>query len=253
MAKKAKRKKLHANSSQKKRPANKQKRSKRGKPLTKNSRSLSAKPKHKAKNRKVSKKSIRKRVPNTRRKSVKASKVSKGSTAIQKPRKSTRKKSAKSKAKRKQTSKKKRQKVLKLQFRPRFLKDKDGITTPFFSNEAEIIFEFPSSFQDKINTVLAWDGKELLFYIDREKLFPRAFQIILVTTNGVEEFDRANRMSAPGTAVIIDNIKNLIIEYMVAFQDNYLEYIDGADTTDSDWVYDPANILRVIIRFFYPQ
>lgn len=109
-------------------------------------------------------------------------------------------------------------------------------------------------FKEKINAIRNWSGNGVKHFLDlKYPMFPRAFMVILITMKkgkGNEPYERANKMSANDINVDVPNIKNLILEYMVAFQDNFLEYF-GDEQNDSDWVYDPQKIVGIAIRFFY--
>ncbi len=51
--------------------------------------------------------------------------------------------------------------------------------------------------------------------------------------------------------VNVPNTKNFILEMMVSFQDNYIEYVESEEPLDSDWVYNPSKISKVTVRFIY--
>lgn len=138
-------------------------------------------------------------------------------------------------------------------------KDNAGNIIALIGNSIEIDLSAYRTFKEKINAIRLWSGKPLQWFIDRYQMLPRAFQIILRTFKkgkGNTPHERANRMSPFEMSVNVDNIKSLILEYMVAYQDNFIEYIESNETgeqLDSDWVYNPAMIKAVIVRFFYPQ
>ena len=90
-------------------------------------------------------------------------------------------------------------------------------------------------------------------YRNKQKLLPRAYMIILVTTNGTDEFDRANKMSGASVSVIASNIKSDIIEHMNDYHDDFINRDDDASMQNSSWVFNPNNISAVIVRFFYAE
>lgn len=114
-----------------------------------------------------------------------------------------------------------------------------------------IIFPTKSTFQQKINLINNWDGKELYYYVDRFSKLPQAIQVILTTKKGKNTFERATRISPFDFVVNVENTKKYILEMMISFQDNYLEYVESEEPLDSDWVYDPSKIIKVTVRFIY--
>ncbi len=114
-----------------------------------------------------------------------------------------------------------------------------------------IIFPPKSSFQQKINLINNWDGKELKYYVNRFSKLPQAVQIILTTKKRKDTFERATRISSFDFVVNIINTKKLILEMMLGFQENYIEYVESEEPLNSDWVYDPSKIIKVTVRFIY--
>ncbi len=248
MAKKSK--KNVTNKSKKIRSSSKQKRKQRRKLPARKNKTRKKSSLKRTKNSKVSKKNIRVKLSKPKRKSVKGFNVSKKVTRARSKKTASKKVNRKRKAVNKSapqggTRNLTARKITALDFR--------GDISYFL----QIDLSKFKKFQDKINAIRNWSGNGVEYFLNRTKMFPRAFMIILTTYkkgktggNKNEKFERANVISPPGMAVNIDNIKKLILEYMIAFQDNYLEYIDGEEE-NSDWVYDPAKIIAVSIRFFY--
>lgn len=118
-------------------------------------------------------------------------------------------------------------------------------------NAFVIIFPQRSTFQQKINLINNWNGKELKYYVDRFSKLPQAIQVILTTKKGSDTFERATRISPFDFIVNVPNTKGFIVEMMVSFQDNYLEYVESEEPLDSDWVYNPSKINKVTVRFIY--
>lgn len=114
-----------------------------------------------------------------------------------------------------------------------------------------IVFPSRSTFQQKIQLINNWDGKELKYYVDRFGKLPQAIQVILTTKKGGETFERATKISPFDFVVNVPNTKNFILEMMVSFQDNYIEYVESEEPLDSDWVYNPSKISKVTVRFIY--
>lgn len=115
-----------------------------------------------------------------------------------------------------------------------------------------IIINLPQrSFQAKIKAINNWNGSELKRFVNRFSKFPQAIQVILTTKKGRDTFQRASKISPYDFVVNVESTKKFILEMMVAFQDNYLEYIEGTEPLDSDWVYNPSKIIAVTVRFIY--
>jgi hypothetical protein len=98
--------------------------------------------------------------------------------------------------------------------------------------------------------------QNLQYFIDKEQLLPIGFQVLLTThdPDSKETFTRANTMSPPDMAVIVDNIKRQAKEKIIDYQDDYLERLDEAgedDLGESDWTLNPKRIEEISIRFFY--
>lgn len=84
--------------------------------------------------------------------------------------------------------------------------------------------------------------------------FASSFQIILRTMKGKKIFERANKMAGFDVSVDWSTMKQWVLDFMVSYQDNYLEALDELgedDLGDSDWVYNPNKIIAVFIRVFY--
>jgi hypothetical protein len=75
--------------------------------------------------------------------------------------------------------------------------------------------------------------------------------VILTTKKGKETFERATKISPFDFVVNVPNVKKYILEMMVGFQDNYIEYVESEEPLNSDWVYDPSKIIKVTVRFIY--
>lgn len=98
--------------------------------------------------------------------------------------------------------------------------------------------------------------ENLQYFIDKEELLPIGFQVLLTTKDpdSKEEFTRANTMSPPDMAVIVEHIKQQAKEKLIAYQDDYLERLDEIgeeDLGDSDWTLNPKRVEEISIRFFY--
>lgn len=114
-----------------------------------------------------------------------------------------------------------------------------------------IIYTPQKTFQAKINAIINWSGNELKKFINRYSKFPQAVQVILTTKKGRDTFQRASRISPYDFVVNAETTKKFILEMMIAFQDNYLEYIESDEPRDSDWVYNPSKIIAITVRFIY--
>jgi len=119
------------------------------------------------------------------------------------------------------------------------------------SSKIKIIFR-TRTFQNKINELRNFPTKILDYYTIREKGFPFAVQTILTTKMGTETFARASRFSSYDFHVDSENTIQFGLESMIAYQDNYIEYIEDNDTRKSDWVYNPKNIIEITFIFIYP-
>lgn len=133
-------------------------------------------------------------------------------------------------------------------------KDADGNETRYYNNILKLDLE-PGKLEDKLSDIRNWEGKkDVDYYLDKEELFPRAYQIIIETSKGKETYQRSNKLSDPDKAVTINNIKKDILEKMIDYQDNYFERLEEYgedDLGDSDWVFNPKKISSIYIRFIY--
>jgi hypothetical protein len=224
---------------------------------SKNSSTRKTTKKRAAKSGKVVPKNSRAKLQKRKRKAV--SNVRLSSTRKTSGRKTTRKQTSKKRVKNLATKKARKKTITELITKKLPGKDNAGNIIAPIGNSIFIDLSPFRTFKDKVNAIRNWSGKPLQWFIDRYLMLPRAFQVILRTFKkgkGNKPHERANRMSPFEMSVNVDNIKNLILEYMVANQDNYIEYIESNETgeqLDSDWVYNPAMIKAVIVRFFYPQ
>ena len=153
---------------------------------------------------------------------------------------------------------KRNKKIPKLNIHQNFAKDEQGNLTTELNSILTIEFPANTTFEQKIAAIRNHPLKEIDLMVFRYRLFPRAYMIILQTENPndptAEKFERANKISDPTVNPEITTIRQSILELMIAFQDNYFEYVfESENPIDSDWVYDPENITAIHIRFFYPQ
>ena len=156
---------------------------------------------------------------------------------------------------RKRTSAKTK-KLSKLSIHENFKKDENGKPTEELNNILTIEFDKSLSFKDKIFIIQNHPLDAINLMIQRHRLLPRSYMVILQTEHPTEPseepYERANRISDPTVNPEIPVIRQSIIELMMAFQDNYFEYIfESENPLESDWVYDPSNITAIHIRFFY--
>jgi hypothetical protein len=168
-------------------------------------------------------------------------------------------KKSKSFASRKRPTKKEQQVFANLIIHENYKKDKDGNTTSELNDFLTIEFDKNTTFAEKIFIIQNHQLDAINIMIDRHRLLPRSYMIILRTENpnpneGNTPYERANKISDPTVNPEITTIRQSILELIIGFQDNYFEYVfDSSEPLDSDWVYNPENISAVIIRFFYAE
>jgi len=118
-------------------------------------------------------------------------------------------------------------------------------------NCLRITFTKRSSFKKKIDLINSWDGKEIDYFSERTPR-PIAIQTILTTKKGRSKFERASRFSDFSFHIDRYSTHSFILNSMIAYQDNYIEYIEDTDeANESDWVYNPKNIMAITVRFIY--
>lgn len=194
----------------------------------------------------------RKRTVSTKRSTKKAGNKGRNVRSVRKAKKSKATTTRKRKPRKKAV-------IPKLFIHRNFQKDENGTIIPEYNSILTIEFPDGLSFKNKLDLIQSHPLSELDLMIWKHKPLPRAYMIILRTENpdnpNDEPYERANKLSAPEIMPQIHIIKESILESMIAFQDNYFEYIEGTEGEglDSDWVYEPKNITGVLIRFFYPQ
>lgn len=117
----------------------------------------------------------------------------------------------------------------------------------------KIIFTKHSSFKKKvdlINSINEW----IFEYFTGRVPFPIAIQTILTTKKRRDTFERASRFSDFDVHISNVYVKSFILNAMIAYQDNYIEYIeDPEEERESDWVYNPKNIHAITVKFIYYQ
>lgn len=119
------------------------------------------------------------------------------------------------------------------------------------ANCLKIKFTKRQSFKQKIDLINKWNGKEIDYFSER---YPRpiAIQCILTTKKGRKTFERASRFSDFSIHIDREYTISFILNFMIAYQDNYIEYIEDTDGgNESDWVYNPKNIIAITVRFIY--
>jgi len=133
--------------------------------------------------------------------------------------------------------------------------------TVFFNSEGKqdnrlVIKLDAKTIKGKLKQIDNITPQNLQYFIDKEELLPIGFQVLLTTTDpdSNETFTRANTMSPPDMAVIVNNIKKQAKEKLIDYQDDYLERLDEAgeeDLGDSDWALNPKRVEEISVRFFY--
>jgi len=151
---------------------------------------------------------------------------------------------------------KKHKKLSSVFIHENFKKDENGFLTPELNNILSIEFDKSLSFADKIFIIQNHSLDAINIMINRHRLLPRSYMVILQTENPKdptsEPYERANRLSDPTVNPDIPSIRQSMLELVMAFQDNYFEYIfESENPLESDWVYSPENITAIHIRFFY--